>query len=394
MNSQPQEDLMSRQTTVQECDQVFHELFPEMPRPEQKALAALVTGVVCEQKASLAQASIGMPGDAQNPSKARRAQRLVANPRLDVPRAQRRLLQRVLARCHGQLDVALDATTTRTTTTLLLAVCWHGRAIPVLWTTWRSREPGQDWKAAIRRMTTDLAAGLPHDVSVVLLADRGLTGEPLTHLAAELDWHYLLRAQRQTQIQCPNGRVSSLADLVPTPGSCQCLTGVRIYAPRRKRSKRQRATGGSSWERVWTKGLRTNIVALWRRQDEDAWLLVTDLPAELARCTEYRRRTWEEELFRDLKSFGWGWQQSRVQVPARVERLLLVLALATFWVFCIAQRVIKTGKRYLLEPRSRRTYSHFQLGLRFIKRLLSNDGAVPVLFHLWTESFSCPKTVM
>lgn len=385
---------MSRHDMVQECDQVFQDLFPDMPRPEQKALAGLVTGVVGEQQATLSQASGGMPGTAQNTSKERRAQRLVANPRLDVPRAQRRLLTRVLARCHGQLDVALDATTTRTTTTLILAVCWHGRAIPLLWRTWRSHEPGQDWKGAIRLMAQDLAAGLPDDVTVVLLADRGLTGEPLTRLAAELGWHYLLRAQRQTQIQQADGTVCSLADLVPTPGTSQCLDGVRIYAPRRKRNRRQRTTGQSSWERVWHQGMQTNIVAVWRRKEEEAWLLVTDLPAELARCAEYRRRTWEEELFRDLKSFGWGWQQSHLDKPERVERLLLVLALATFWVFCVAQRVIRTGKRSLLEARSRRSHSYFQLGLRFIKRLLANDEPVPVLFHLRKETFSCPKTVV
>jgi len=384
---------MSRQAMMQECDQAFQEVFPDMPRPEQKALASLVTGVVCEQQANLAKASAGMPGPAQNTSKERRAQRLMANPRLEVPRAQRRLVARVLAQCHGQLDVALDATITRKTTTLCLAVCWHGRAIPLLWTTWRSQERGQDWKGAIRRMATDLAAGLPEDVTVVLLADRGLTGEPLTRLASEHNWHYLLRAQRQTQIQRPDGVICSLAELVPTPGRSQCLEQVRIYAPRRKRSKRQRATGGSSWERVWHQGMLANIVAVWRRKEEEAWLLVTDLPAELARCAEYRRRTWEEELFRDLKSFGWGWQQSHLDRPERVERLLLVLAMATFWVFCVAQRVLKAGQRSLLEARSHRCYSHFQLGLRFIKRLLTNDEPVPVLFHLWKETFLCPKTV-
>jgi hypothetical protein len=384
---------MSRQSMVQDCDHAFQTLFPEMPRPEQKALASLVTGVVNEQEATLARASVGMPGPAQNRSKERRAQRLLANARLDVPRAQRRLLARVLARCAGQLDVALDATTTRGTTSLVLAVCWHGRALPLLWRTWRSSEPGQDWKGAIRAMATELAAGLPDGVTVVLLADRGLTGEPLTRLAAVVKWHYLLRAQRQTEIQQPDGTVCSLAALVPKPGSRQCLTGVRIYAPRRRRSRRQRARGGGGWERAWRRGLQTNIVAVWRRREEEAWLLVTDLPATLARCTEYRRRTWEEQLFRDLKSWGWGWQRSHVSQPQRVERLLLVLALATFWVFCVAQRVLKGGHRPLLEPRSRRLYSYFQLGLRYIHRRLANDEPVPVLFHLWKESFPCPKTV-
>jgi hypothetical protein len=43
---------------------------------------------------------------------------------------------------------------------------------------------------------------------------------------------------------------------------------------------------------------------LWHPIDKELWLVVIDLPATLARCADYRRRTWEEEHFPDLKSFG------------------------------------------------------------------------------------------
>jgi hypothetical protein len=43
---------------------------------------------------------------------------------------------------------------------------------------------------------------------------------------------------------------------------------------------------------------------LWRPIDKEPWLVIIDLPTTLARCADYRRRTWEEELFRDLRSFG------------------------------------------------------------------------------------------
>ena len=102
---------MSRTMTVQECDQAVSDLLPDLPRPEQKALAALLSGVVLAQDATLSRASAGSPGDAQDRSKQRRAPRLLANPRLDVPRAQRRLLARVLQGRRGRLDLLLDATT-------------------------------------------------------------------------------------------------------------------------------------------------------------------------------------------------------------------------------------------------------------------------------------------
>jgi hypothetical protein len=187
---------MSREMTVQECDHAVQDLLPALPRPEQKALAALVSGVGLAQEARVSRASAGMPGTVQDRSKQRRAQRLLANPRLEVPRAQRRLLARVLAGRRGRLDLLLDATTTGAsrhqagTVSLVLALGWHGRALPLVWRTWRADEPGQDWKSAMRQMCAEGQAALPPDVQVVLLADRGLTGAPLAHLAQDLGWHY------------------------------------------------------------------------------------------------------------------------------------------------------------------------------------------------------------
>jgi Transposase DDE domain len=374
---------MSRVITVQECDQEVRALLPELPRPEQKALAALVSGVVLEHEATLSRASAGMPGAAQDRSKQRRAQRLVANPRLDVPRAQRRLLTRILQGRRGRVDLLLDATTTGATArqagtvTLVLAVGWHGRALPLVWRTWTADIPGQHWKEAIRQMCSLVQDVLPPTVQVVLLADRGLTGAPLAHLMQDLGWHFVWRVQGQTRVCQADGTVRPIAALAPRPGAHCALTAVRVWAPRRK---------GDCWVSSWEEARVVNVVALWRLTDKEPWLLVTDLPASLTRCADYRRRTWEEELFRDLKSFGWQWQRSRVRRPARVERFLLVLALATLWVACLAQRVLRRGWRPTLEERSRRCYSRFQLGLRWITRALATDQPVHCTFRLWRES--------
>jgi hypothetical protein len=368
---------MSRAMTVQECDQAVSELLPDLPRPEQKALAALLSGVVLEQDATLSRASAGIPGDAQERSKQRRAQRLLANPRLDVPRAQRRLLARVLQGRRGRLDLVLDATTTGATAhqagtvTVVLALGWHGRALPLVWRSWTADAPGQNWSAAIQEMLAMVQALLSPDVQVLLLADRGLSGAPLAHAAQALGWHYLLRVQYRTRVCHPDGTVQSLAQVVPTPGTQCLLTDVHIWKK-----------GHPSWATT----PRANVVAVWRAVDREPWLLVTDLPASLRRCTDYRHRTWEEELFRDLKSFGWQWQRSRVRQPERVERLLLVLVLATLWIAALAQRVLKRGWRPLLEERSRRCYSTFHLGLRWLTRLLTNEQHVPCLLHLWAET--------
>jgi hypothetical protein len=371
---------MSRRATVQECDQAISEVLPDLPRPEQKELALLLTGVVLTESCVLTKAAAATPGPAQDASKVRRAQRLLANERLDVPRAQRRLVARILTHCQGSLHLLVDATTTGATArqpgtvTLMLAIAWHRRALPILWRTWRADEPDQQWAACLRSLFGTLAALLPAGIQITVMADRGLTGTPLLRACEAQGWHYLLRARRSGLVQVPDGRITSLAELAPRPGSERRIKGALLWPPPPTSHKRGKLPD-------WTHACQTNITALWRVGDPDPWLLLSDWPPGRQRCREYRRRTWEEELFRDLKGMGWHWERSRVRQPKRVERLLLVLALATLWVICLAHRVISRGQRPLVEA-PRHTYSRFQLGLHWIARLVATDDHVPCTFHL------------
>jgi len=181
-------------------------------------------------------------------------------------------------------------------------------------------------------------------------------------------WHYLLRLECSTQVHVPGRPSSPLAALVPQRGTQTCLSGVPVTA----------------------QAFCTNVVAVWPQESAEPWLLMTTLPPTRERCREYRHRTAEEALFRDLKGLGWHWDESRVRQPERVERLLLVLALATLWMLALGQRVVRRGLRPLLEERSRRCYSAFQLGLRYLRRLCALDQHVPVLLSLCSTG----KTVM
>lgn len=385
---------MSHAQTVQEFDRALCELLPDLPRPEQKALAALTCGLVQKRATLLTQASAGMPGAATNPSKLRRAQRLLANPRLDVPRLQRRLLERLLQGHTGRLELLLDATPTGVTAhdagieTLCLSFAWHGRCIPLLWCS-RRRGTGAHptWQQMIGDVFAQLAPLIPADTQVIVMADRGLTGRPLLTQILAQHWHYLLRSERTVILRDATGSCFPLRALVPHPGAPRrSLTGVQVFAPRAKLAPAQRHQHGQgTWYRVWSRAITTNVVAVWPTDATDPWLLLTDLPPTPARCREYRRRIWHEEGFRDWKSSGWNWQQSRVRQPDRVERLILVLALATLWMAVLAQRVIKRGHRHLLEPRSRRCYSYFQLGLRYLERLQALDHPIPVSLRFLPE---------
>ncbi|HEX8731282.1 MAG TPA: hypothetical protein VF725_04390, partial [Ktedonobacterales bacterium] len=84
---------MHRPAWLRAVDQAGRTVLDESPRPEQTAVAGLVCGVGCAEQTQVSRASAAIPGVAQDRSKLRRAQWRLATPRLEVARAQRRLLR-------------------------------------------------------------------------------------------------------------------------------------------------------------------------------------------------------------------------------------------------------------------------------------------------------------
>lgn len=66
-----------------------------------------------------------------------------------------------------------------------------------------------------------------------------------------------------------------------------------------------------------------------------ARLIVTDLPPETANVNWYEFRAWIEHGFKTIKRGGWQWQYTRMNDPARAERLWLAIALATWWLLAV-----------------------------------------------------------
>src|SRR5947209_14967794 len=122
---------MDRDQLVQELGHAMEDLLQDLPRPERTLLPALTASVVLEGSVAMARLGAGIPGAAQDRSKERRVQRLLANPRSAVSRLQRRLAARVLQHTQGHLHPLLDATTRATrphpgTVPLILALAPRG----------------------------------------------------------------------------------------------------------------------------------------------------------------------------------------------------------------------------------------------------------------------------
>jgi hypothetical protein len=230
----------------------------------------------------------------------------------DVSTAFAPLLRWVLSLWAGQsLPLALDVTNLGDRFHVLcVSVVVQGTAIPVAWKVLPGgqKEPwGPHWKALL----CGLKAAVPGDWVVIVLSDRGLESPALFGDIVGLGWHPVMRVKKGGKFR-PNGwgKFHPLHQLASRRGASLSLAGL-AYAGER---------------------LPCTLLARWDEGYQEPWLVLTDLPPEAATALWYGLRTWIEQGFKVIKGGGWDWDKTRMEDPDRVERLWLVLAVATLWV--------------------------------------------------------------
>jgi len=223
------------------------------------------------------------------------------------------LLRWVLAtwpRGETRLALALDATTLgQRFTVLAISVVYRGCAIPVAWAVVPATTKGK-WRPHWEALLSRLDGVVAEDWLVVVLADRGLYARWLYQAIQRQGWHPFLRINQQGQYR-PAGspRFRPLATVVHR-GADGWSGTVECFASSSCR-------------------LTCTLVAQWTEPHTDPWLILTDLPAEVAQVAWYGLRAWIECGFKDCKRGGWGWHQTKMTDPARASRLWLVMAVAT-----------------------------------------------------------------
>lgn len=215
-----------------------------------------------------------------------------------------------------QLALALDATTLgQRFTVLAVSVLYRGCAVPVAWKILKATE-AHAWEPEWQALLGQFQQLVPADWEVIVLADRGLYAKWLFQAITALGWHPLLRINQQGKFR-PQGWYHwvDLNQLVTRTGQQWQGRGVAFKnVPGR---------------------LECTVLVRWDEGYADPWLVVTDLPPEAAEVCWYGLRAWIEQGFKRIKSGGWQWQYTRMEKPARAERLWLAVAIATWWLLSV-----------------------------------------------------------
>ena len=116
--------------------------------------------------------------------------------------------------------------------------------------------------------------------------------------------------------------------------------------------------------------LDTYLSAVWDEDSRQAWFLISDQPAGRRRVQEDALRMRVESTFQDAKSRGWDLEASLIADRERLDRLLLALFIAMWWVIHLAASCIHHGQRDRFDRHDRRDKSLFRLGSLWLKDIL------------------------
>ena len=326
---------------------------------QKKTLAFFVLGIVLSGSAVMQRVAETLYerglSQAKMSSIERRLARFIANERIVVLVIWELFLAQVLAPFRGQhLFFVLDNTPFRDELTIVyLGLLVHSRVLPVAWavmpahTTW---DEGQ-WDI-VGRLLDQVCVHLP-DTSCTLIADRGLAGMPLVRLCTSHGWHYLLRIRAEHT--CRRYHKGKLERTWKRFDQIVLKPGYRWYGT----------------ARVWQEEtLETYVSLVWDTGCEEPWLLISDEGAGRRHVQAYAWRMRVEATFQDGKSRGFNIEASWIVDRTHLDRLLLALFLAMWWVSHLAAACMHHGQRQRFDRVDRRDKSIFRLGRLWLLDIL------------------------
>jgi hypothetical protein len=205
------------------------------------------------------------------------------------------------------------------------------------------------------------------EAECTLIADRGLAGFALGQVCQARKWHYLLRVCKEhTCRRWIAGKWSAwtpLSQIILKKGQ-QWFGRIQL------------------WQDETIEPFGSLV---WEPEHEEAWLLISDQGAGWRRVREYGWRMRVESTFQDSKSRGWNLEASLIEDRARLDRLLLGLFLAMWWVTHLAASCIHHGHRARFASADRRDKSIFRLGRLWLLDILRRAKTAAAL--IWCLPF-------
>lgn len=344
------------------------QLFTRLHGHQQKVLSLFVLGAMRAESIVLSRVAEELMTETQAkaPSIERRLQRFVSNERVAVEAVWQQFLAEVLPFWRGkEVTLVLDLTPFEEYAQVVyVGLLQQARVLPLAWKVMPGQEEWEVGQWEIVAHLFERVAPLLAEADCTLIADRGLSCLKLIELCQAHGWHYVLRIKQDEYVQ--RKRYGHFQDWQ----SCSQV----VSSP------------GQSWYgtvQVWKEhAFETQLSAVWEHGHEEACFLLSDLPAGRQRVNTYGWRMRVESTFQDMKRRGWQWESSHVRQLDHLERMILVLFLAFWWLMHLAASCVHRGRRERYDRHDRRDKGHLRLGRLYLRDIERGgyDGALRQCF--------------
>ncbi len=338
----------------------FH---PELRKTLLNNLSELIAAVTLAKSVQLAAIGAAIPVATAETSREQWGRRQLQNQTVATLALFQPLATAILRSfADKRLCLLLDPTDLASDLTLVMvAIAYRGRAVPLAWLTVYIKP--DTVKEAVQLLFTQLQAWLPLTAKVHLIADREFRGQEMLALIQAYGWTPVVRLKGDTRVTLPDETQCRVRDLAPVVGHTAFYPRVWLT---------MQACGPYS--------LSLSTAPPTKPGKKPApWYIVSTEPASQHILTLDAKRMWVDEMFRDFKSHGYHLEQTHLEHPERIDRLVLAVVLAYLWSLGRGLWVERLHLRYRVDRDRHPQCSLFTVGLRWIHHLW-NLAIVPDVF--------------
>lgn len=192
---------------------------------------------------------------------------------------------------------------------LMVSLRFGGRALPLLWRV--QKGTGNIGYDICKEILDKIKAVIPSEAKVLLLGDR-FYGQPgLISYCQSHGWDYRLRLKGNLKVFTEDGTKASVKEFVPSTTGKKEAYMENVFLTEQR--------------------VPTNISILQEPGHDEPWILATGKSPNYYTALDYGMRWGCEAMFSDFKTRGFGLEDTRLERPDRVARLLLILSVALHW---------------------------------------------------------------
>jgi hypothetical protein len=282
---------------------------PRQRKTQREKLALLIGTMLDVRSANLMDLAAGLPLEVDRTDmRYQWITRLLGNPlvfsnEIMEPFA-REILEQAASRGDPLVLILDQSKISERHQVLMLALRFGERALPLAW---RVETTGGAIGFAVQKALLEaVAPWVPAGATVRLMGDRFYGTADLIGWCQGRSWGYRLRLK----------------------GNLKVIDGIDVTT-----------TGRCAKKRIFyledveltAKRARTHIGIIHDPGHAEPWIIaMSDRPRSL-RVLEYAGRWGIEPMFSDFKSRGFGIEDTQIRYPDRLDRLILVMALALYW---------------------------------------------------------------